>query len=165
MAHQRAITATRLGECADAAQMRNQRQHRRERRWVEIARFALEGRPLAHFQAACCIFIGILLRADRSGGPDGSNHFAETRAKYPQLGHSHRRKHLAAANRAKDGLRPPPEHRCARGRDLRNNLERYEITLAVAGEDLLRGGYFVAFFFRGAEFVHGPDALGFFVFS
>ena len=48
MAHQRAVTAARLGERAHAAQLRDQRQHRRARRRVEIALTALEVGSLAH---------------------------------------------------------------------------------------------------------------------
>ena len=52
MAHQGAVTATRLGERANAAQIRDQRQHRRARRRVEVARSALEAGSLAHHPAS-----------------------------------------------------------------------------------------------------------------
>ena len=48
MAHQRAVAAARLGERAHAAQIRNQRRHRRDGRRVEIALEPLEVGPLAH---------------------------------------------------------------------------------------------------------------------
>ena len=50
VAHQGAVTATRLGECAHTAQPRDQRQHRQARRRVKIAFAPLKGRTLAHLR-------------------------------------------------------------------------------------------------------------------
>ena len=50
VAHQGAVTATRLGERAHTAQPRNQRQHRRARRRIKIAFAPFKGRTLAHLR-------------------------------------------------------------------------------------------------------------------
>ena len=59
VAHQGAVTATRLGECAHTAQPRDQRQHRRARRRVEVARSALEAGSLAHQPASTVEGVGV----------------------------------------------------------------------------------------------------------
>ena len=82
MAHQRAVTATRFGEGANAAQMRDQRQHRLERRRVEVAprRSKLDRLPISRppvGMGAHCSRLQGGLGGGRLGGVDTwRRHFA-----------------------------------------------------------------------------------------
>ena len=67
MAHQRAVTAARLGKLADAAQVRDQRWHRSGRRRVEIARDSLEIGTLAHVARAVMKSLPLVFAAYRVG--------------------------------------------------------------------------------------------------